>query len=120
VLRSRGNEFDADVMMRCVACVLMCALETRRPRVHCRRAASIMMAFSAEGGKKEQEGARASQVCSAVREHVTRGLQARARWREGTSDTRIDAAAAAASDRVFFLLLNLCARGCDCKWNSLV
>ena len=63
-----------------------------------------MMAFSAEGGKKEQEGACAARVRRTV-SHASRDLQGQGRWSEGTSGTSIDAAAAAAAsaDRGIFI-----------------
>jgi hypothetical protein len=52
ILRSRGNEFDADVMMRCDVHLL----RSRVPHVELRRASSIMMAFGLDNSKKEMEG----------------------------------------------------------------
>jgi hypothetical protein len=54
ILRSRGNEFDADVMMRCVV-YLLCS---RVYHAGCRRASSIMMAFGLDNSNKELEGKR--------------------------------------------------------------
>ncbi len=52
VLRSRGNEFDADVMMRCSAF----DMRSYVGNTPLRRAASIMMAFGTDSKKKELEG----------------------------------------------------------------
>jgi hypothetical protein len=53
VLRSRGNEFDADVMMRFCP---FCGCKVHFFNMCCRRAASIMMAFGLDSSKKETEG----------------------------------------------------------------